>query len=213
MEFSSYWKQHYIHLVGLNVNRRHPATDELCQAQLRGRLERAIGIAERLEKRGVADSLAGAQRIAAGATLSRNHFAAYLIEQGVVGTRVQAFKKYLGGRDGSDARQHWASMDLVIEAIRSDGGTAVLAHPAKYRMTRTRLGRLTSEFAELGGNGLEVVSGKQHPDTTRSLVQLANTNGLAGSIGSDFHRSGEPWAALGQCGSLPAGVMPVWDDW
>ena len=93
------------------------------------------------------------------------------------------------------------------------GGTAVLAHPAQYKMTNAKLGNLADEFVQAGGTALEVVSGKQAPDLTRRLGELANAKHLLGSSGSDFHRPGLAWSELGQQSALPADVRPVWDAW
>ena len=46
-------------------------------------------------------------------------------------------------------------MKTAIECIKNAGGIAVLAHPAAYKYTNTKLNGLLKEFKELGGQGIE----------------------------------------------------------
>ena len=64
-------------------------------------------------------------------------------------------------------------MRTVNGWIREAGGVSVLAHPARYRLNRNKLLRLVREFCEVGGEAIEVISGKQDPATTRQLAEIA----------------------------------------
>jgi predicted metal-dependent phosphoesterase TrpH len=85
-----------------------------------------------------------------------------------------------------------------------------LAHPLKYKLTRTRLRRLLKSFVKRGGGGLEVISGQQQAFETRDMAMLANEFGLLASCGSDFHEPGKRWAELGRVTPLPEVCEPVW---
>ena len=74
--------------------------------------------------------------------------------------------------------------------ITGAGGNAVLAHPLKYKMTRMKLRRLIADFLAAGGGALEVYSGRQSPEQTADLCNLAALYGVPVSAGSDFHA---PW--------------------
>jgi hypothetical protein len=211
VEFSTWHRRHGIHVVGLNVALDSAAMHTALSTQRDARNERAARIAARLHKLGFADALAGAARHAGGALLGRPHFAAWLVAIGACRDAEQAFKKYLGR--GGGPIDTWPALDTVIGWIRAAGGDAVLAHPAKYGLTRQRLDRLAGAFAAAGGQALEVVSGTQTPDLTRDLAALAVRHGLAASVGSDFHQPGQPWAQLGRVAALPAGCAPVWERW
>lgn len=211
IEFSTHHARTGVHVVGLNVDLDGDAMRGALAAQRAARTQRAGRIAERLEKRGIADALAGAERHAGSALVGRPHFAAYLVEIGACTSAEQAFKKYLGR--GGGVIDSWPPLEAVVGWIRDAGGDAVLAHPAKYGLTRRRLSRLTQAFRKAGGSALEVVSGGQHPELTHELAALAAHHGLAASTGSDFHRPGQPWAQLGRHPSLPAGCLPVWERW
>lgn len=210
IELSSRWFNSGVHVVGLNVDRGNGHMAEGIKEQARARLDRAAAIAERLRKRGVDGSLEGALALADGDFVGRPHFAEFLVQRGVVDSQANAFKKYLGDGKAGDVRQHWPELSQVIDWIRSAGGVAVLAHPLKYRLTRSKLKRLIGGFVAAGGEGLEVVSGQQSPQHTDQMGRICRELGLLASCGSDFHRPGLPWSELGSAVALPHGVTPVW---
>jgi predicted metal-dependent phosphoesterase TrpH len=89
----------------------------------------------------------------------------------------------------------------------------VLAHPSKYKMTRTKLTELIGDFKNAGGEAMEVVSGLQIPSLTRDLAKLCTQFSLLASCGSDFHSPDKKWAALGLISNLPETCNPIWDRW
>jgi predicted metal-dependent phosphoesterase TrpH len=58
---------------------------------------------------------------------------------------------------------------------------------------------------------MEVVSGQQTADHTRSMAELCRHLDLLASCGSDFHGPETHWAELGRFQPLPADLTPVWD--
>jgi len=213
IEFSTTWRTIGVHILGLNIDIASDAILTATAHQGQARLRRAEQIAERLERCGVRDSLAGAMAIAGDSAVGRPHFARHLVATEVVKDTAQAFKKYLGAGKAGDVKQHWAPLAQIIEWVRDSGGTAVLAHPGKYGLTLTRRLALVKEFRHLGGQGIEVISGLQDPTLTQSLAEAATTHDLLAACGSDFHRPGQPWAALGMTLTLPQQCRPVWDAW
>jgi predicted metal-dependent phosphoesterase TrpH len=174
---------------------------------------RAKEIAERLEKAGISDAYAGALRYSNGTLVSRTHFARYLVEQGVVSDERKVFKHYLvKGKPGFVPGQ-WAELGQALDWIHGAGGVAVVAHPARYNMTRSKLRRLFSEFVELGGEAIEVVSGSHSRDDYYTMAKHACDFGLQASAGSDFHSPDNPWIEFGKLPLLPDNCRPVWSDW
>lgn len=213
IEFSACWGQRQVHILGLGLD---PGSAELQRAvALRASLRetRARAIAERLEKRGFAGALNGAKTLAGDGVLGRPHFARWLVERGYVADAAQAFKRYLGAGKIGDVAVEWPQMAETIASIHVAGGVAVLAHPLKYSLTRSRLKALLLDFAQAGGRGVELVCGLQNPMQTRDLARLLESleldSPLLCSVGSDFHQPGQPWRELGRA-RLPEGVEPVW---
>ncbi len=213
IEFSTTWSGRGVHIVGLNVDPDHPALLRGVEQQQRARDERAREIGRRLARLGIDDPYPAVKRIAGDAVIGRPHFAAYLVEQGVVKDVATAFRKHLGPGKRGDVRTGWAGLEQVIAWIHSAGGVAVLAHPAKYKMTMTKLQSLATDFVTAGGDGIEVVCGQQTADVTRKMSGIANDFDLAASIGSDFHHPAQAWSRPGACGRLPRGLHPVWESW
>ena len=211
IELSTQWGSSGIHVLGLNVDPDSDAIKTAARVQSDTRLERAGRIAENLRKKGIEDTFEGARKLSVGGYIGRPHFAQHLINIGKVDSMHMAFKKYMGDGKAGDVKKHWAELPQIIQWIRDANGVAVLAHPMKYKLTRTRLKRLLDSFIEAGGQGMEVVSGQQTTQQTRDMAQLCEQKKLLASCGSDFHMPGKSWAELGVFAPLPANVQPVWE--
>jgi len=125
----------------------------------------------------------------------------------------RTFKRYLGAGKVGDVKQHWPEIGDVVEMIVDAGGVAVLAHPMKYKITRTKLRRLIEDFCDAGGRAIEIISGAQKPHETADMLRLAERYELLSSCGSDFHAPGMKWAELGQMAAMPKQANPVWQFW
>ena len=103
-------------------------------------------------------------------------------------------------------------MEQAIAWITGSGGIAVVAHPLRYKLTANWLNRVLAAFKEAGGEGLEVVCGRNTPDDNARSALFARKHGLLASQGSDFHEPGK-WVELGKLAQLPDGMVPVWQQW
>jgi predicted metal-dependent phosphoesterase TrpH len=213
VEFSTFWRKIGVHVVGLNIDPRAASIAEGVTRQQGIRYERAGRIASSLEKLGVPAPLEGARKNATGSYIGRPHFARYLVECGYVASEAKAFKKYLGAGKIGDVKHLWPAMDLIIEWIKDAGGIAVLAHPLKYKLTRSKLHELCRDFKAAGGQAIEVVSGAQAAADTAWLSSICREANFLASCGSDFHRPDQSWASLGRFPAIPSNCTPVWDSW
>lgn len=213
VEISVTWRSQTVHVVGLGID---PADSRLAHglALLRdGRAERAGRIAAQLEKAGIKGSLEGAYAHARNERLiGRTHFARFLVERGYVKDVKTVFKKYLvKGRPGYVPHQ-WAGLDEAIGWIRASGGTAVLAHPGRYKLSKSALGDLLTDFRMLGGGAIEVVTGNHTVEQAMLFAFEAKRFDLLASAGSDYHGPGESHFDLGRLPQLPNVCRPVWED-
>jgi len=213
IELSTSWKNLNVHIVGLNVDPNSRAMREATDRQTHARNLRAKLISDALQRKGIANALEGALQLAGNSQIGRPHFAQHLVNSGVCPNLNKAYKQYLGAGKIGDIKNLWADMETVIRWILDAGGVAVLAHPAKYKLTRTRLKSLVAEFTLQGGQALEVISGSQRQDITGMLASLAEEFALLSSCGSDFHTPENSWAELGKSPPLPANCLPVWERW
>ncbi len=213
IEFSSQWEKTGIHIVGLNIDLESDAIKEGVNYQTRARRARAMRIAEKLGKLGIENVWENVEAIAGNSVIGRPHFAQFLVESGTCTSIRQAFSSYLGAGKTGDVKQFWAPYEKIIEWIRGAGGIAVLAHPEKYKLTRTKLSALLDDFQDAGGEAMEVITGKQSKDITQKLSRLCSQKNLLASVGSDFHQPGQSWSELGQIPALPEECKAVWDRW
>jgi predicted metal-dependent phosphoesterase TrpH len=207
IEMSCQWSNATIHVLGLDVDVEHETLQAALSTLHTARQERAVIIARKLEKAGMPGALEGALSEAGRSQLGRPHFAAWMVAQGHVADTNGAFDKYLGAGKMGDVKACWPTLEEVVGWITDSGGSAVLAHPMKYRFTRTKLRRLLTAFINCGGTALEVFSGRQRPDQTQDLNKLAIEFDLQVSAGSDFHRQFDYGPKLGvDSDRLPVGA-------
>ncbi len=219
VEVSVSWRSHTLHVLGLNIDPAYAPLAEGLQTIRRGRMARAVLMAESLSRSGIGGVLEGANRYASNPEIiGRTHFARYLVEAGYSKDVRSVFRNYLvKGKPGYVPHQ-WAPLPDAIEWIAGSGGVAVLAHPGRYTVGRTKMGgttlrELLREFAELGGIGIEVVSSSHTPEQFALFARYATEFGLLSSCGSDFHGPGESFFDLGRLPDFPLDCRPVWGAW
>ena len=212
VELSATWAGRGIHIVGLNVDLESADLREALRRQQSARRRRAVIIAERLERRGLDVDLDAICRGTDAHSIGRPHFANALVATGQVKDVKTAFRKFLGAGKPGDVKTEWPELDETVLAIRAAGGTAVLAHPAKYRLTRSRLRCLADDFKAAGGDAIELVCGPQEQGLAGRLVELAEDIGFSISLGSDFHAP-LPWSRPGVEADEVRDCTPVWDQW
>ena len=213
VEISVSWATATLHIVGLNFDPRHPQIAGGLQGVRAGRHARAERIAADLERAGIEGALAGAQGYARNADLlSRTHFARHLVERGYVKDTNAAFRRYLTAGKPGYVEHQWATLSQSVGWINAAGGAAVIAHPGRYKLNHREREALLGEFRDLGGAGVEVVTGSHTADQYATWARYAQRHGLKASAGSDFHGPGESYLDLGKLPDLPCGLTPVWGD-
>jgi len=213
VEISVTWGGRTIHIIGLGIDCRNQALRDGVTGLLAYRRRRAEEIGRRLAREGIEGAFEGARAFSNGRLIGRTHFARFLVQQGYASNEREVFKHYLvKGKPGHVAGD-WASLEAAVGWIRGAGGQAVIAHPGRYRFTRARLLRFIGEFRELGGVGIEVVSGNHTRDECLLFARYAQENRLLASVGSDFHGPGNPRTGLGGMAPLPSFCTPIWADW
>jgi len=213
IELSVRWKKYDIHILGLNINPIDPHLKQLIRLQKEHRIERAIAIGECLARCGVENAYQKACEIAGHQRVGRPHFAQVLINEGLVPNMNVAFKRFLGDRQKAYVPTSWISLDEAVQGIMQAGGQAVIAHPLKYKLTRTKLHELIKHFKIAGGVGLEVVSGDMLWTDVHEAAQTCSRFELLASTGSDYHGDKLSRVALGRQKQLPEDCVPIWHQW
>lgn len=213
IEISVTWNRQTVHIVGLGIDPQNRELQQGLEGIMAFRQWRAEEIGRRLAKAGIADAYDHAKSYSNGALISRTHFGRHLVAIGKAKDMRHVFKHYLVAGKPGHVSGEWASLEDAVGWIRSAGGQAVIAHPARYRMTRNKLRKLIRNFEECGGEGIEVVSGSHSRDDAYTMARHARDFGLLASAGSDFHSSEHTWHRMGRLEDLPPGCRPIWQGW
>jgi predicted metal-dependent phosphoesterase TrpH len=216
VEISVTWRTHTVHIVGLGIDPAYPPLADGLRSVRSGRGERARKMSEELAKIGIGGVLQGAYRYAENPNMiGRTHFARYLVETGQCKDVKSVFSRYLVKGKPGYVPHHWAVLADAVNWVRGSGGVAVLAHPGRYMVGRSSMGKKTmheliTDFVECGGQAIEVVSGSHTPEQYAEFARYAEEFNLLCSCGSDFHGPGESYRDVGKMPDFPLGCTPVW---
>ena len=182
-----------VHLLGYLVD---PAYDPLAAELAKARDSRVTRL-ERMVALLAADGIpltyaAVLAQVPPGATPGRPHIADALVAAGVVGSRDEAFERWL--HDDSPYYVHHYAPDPLraVELVRAAGGVAVLAHPfAATRGAVILADEVISHLADAGLGGIEA-DHPDHDEAARARARaLATRLGLFVTGSSDYHGSGK----------------------
>ncbi len=211
VEISVTWCEQTLHIVGLGIDHKNTElVDGLYQTRY-GRSNRAKAIAEQLDQIGIKNAYEGALQFVGNPELiSRTHFARFLVESGVCKDTNEVFANYLIEGKPGFVPHVWANLNDAVTWIRQAGGLAIIAHPGRYNYTSLQLTQLYEQFKDMGGQGIEVVTGSHTPDEYKTFAKVALQYGFLASRGSDFHDPEESHIDLGKLPDLPSQLRPVW---
>lgn len=213
VEVSVSWEATTIHIVGLGFNPNDAVLKQGLESIRQERIRRAKKIAEKLEKCGIPNVWQEVTEEAGFESVTRTHFARYLVDNGHAKDMQQAFKRWLGRKGKAFVSGHWVTLSEALQWIHNAGGVSVIAHPIRYKMTNAKMEKLIKEFKQHGGTGIEVVASRYTVQDKAYVASLARRYDLLASVGSDFHSPGNPYIELGQNLELPIDCRPLWEDW
>jgi len=214
VEISVTWGGQTVHIVGLQIDETNNELVKGLEITRGGRKDRAAEMAMQLEQVGIPNAFEGALKFAGNPDLvGRTHFARYLVETGNSASVPEVFKNYLiKGKPGFVSHQ-WATLAQAVTWIRNAGGTAVVAHPGRYKFNDVAFPEFFNNFKDLGGEAIEVVTGSHTVEQYAVFAKVAQRYGFKVSRGSDFHCPRESRVDIGTLPPCPAGLQPVWRDW
>lgn len=95
--------------------------------------------------------------------------------------------------------------------VKSEGGTASLAHPGRYNLKEGwMIDELLTAFQGAGGEAIDVASGSQTRDDDALFAAKAKQYGFLASTGSDWHSPRSPRPTPGSQPQVPADLTPIW---
>ena len=211
VEISVTWSSQTVHIVGLGIDHSNTTLIEGLYQTRNGRSNRAKAISAQLDQIGIKNAYEGALQFVGNPELiSRTHFARFLVDSGVCKDTNEVFANYLiEGKPGYVGHE-WANLTDAVNWITQAGGIAVIAHPGRYNYTSLQLNELYGQFKDMGGRGIEVVTGSHTKDEYKTFAKVALQHGFLASRGSDFHSPTESHVDLGTLPDLPSQLQPVW---
>ena len=96
IEFSTEYEKKDVHIVGLYISYNAPVFREQLDAFVNSRVNRNIKMCRNLQSAGIDITFDKLQARNPGAVITRAHYASYLLEDGYVKSRQDAFSQYLG---------------------------------------------------------------------------------------------------------------------
>jgi 3',5'-nucleoside bisphosphate phosphatase len=187
-----------MHLLAYGFEEREPALQAMLAEVIGHRGERNPKILEKLAEAGLPLTMDEVRAQATSDVIARPHIARAMVKRGYVADTRTAFQLYL--RDGGPAFVAAESVEPteVIAVVRAAGGVAVVAHPRQLRVeTPDGYRALFRELAAAGLGGVEVQHPSQSYGERTFYAEIARTNDLVESGGSDFHGEAKPDIRLG----------------
>lgn len=197
VEVSTHWDKVEVHIVGLFVDHHNKEFLEFLRKQRDSRIERNIKVCENFTNIGIPISYETMLENYPDAVITRAHFADYLVKNGYVGDRNEAFDRYLNPGKPAYVKRNKVDPKEAIKYIHKAGGIAILAHPILYHLGNESLEKLISKLKEAGLDGIEALYSTYKAADERQIKELANKYDLLLSGGSDYHGDNKPHISLG----------------
>jgi len=210
VEISALWRNMTIHIVGLGIDINNDILQKGLNYNQRLREERAEKIALGLRRAGITDALEKTQNLSKTDMLTRTHFAQMLIREGYCKDMRSVFRRFLTGKKPGASRVEWRSFDEVVGWIHAAGGLAVIAHPFRYRMTQTKIKNMLTDFKEVLGDGIEVITATSTDEEITLSNKWAKKYKLLSSCGSDYHGWPNQRIQIGCLRDLPNPDNAIW---
>ena len=203
IELSVDYRGYGVHILGYFIDPDSQALNKLLDWVVRERERRNGEIAAAMAADGLPVSMEYMHSRFPDAIVGRPHFAAVLVENGLVDSVAEGFKKYLSSGGRYYRKRQYIPMDMAFETLRLSGAKAVFAHPLQYRFSHEELLELTEKLVEEGIAGMECIYSTYTPEQSEYLKEIAGKYGLCITGGSDFHGSGKPHIQIGSgCGDM-----------
>ncbi len=199
IEFSTKYEKQDVHIVGLYIAYEKEAFQSALGGFVDSRTNRNRKMCENLQGAGIDITYEKLLAMYPDAVITRAHYASYLLENGYVKSRQDAFARYLGDHTKYFVPREKVTPSQAVALILQAGGVPILAHPPLYHMGNDRLETLVSFLKADGLMGIEVFYSTYSNQDVRDMQRLAQKYDLLISGGSDFHGANKPGLDLG-CG-------------
>ncbi len=190
IEITIAWPTGEFHLLGLGLRKKSEELKNVIEYVTRERHERNLQIVKKMNEDGYNFTLEQIESSFTASQIGRPHFADFLVQQGIVRNRQEAFDRFFANGQRWYASHNGENLETAVEAIKTSGGVPVLAHPMSLYVGMSNLEEVIASIHKSGVEGLEAY----HPGARRSqcyrLNEIAEKLGMFVTAGSDFHGKG-----------------------
>ncbi len=206
VEISSWDRSKELHIVGLFIDPHNEALVSFLEKMREERFLRNRLIIHKLKTLGYSITDDEVAVVAGGESIGRPHIAQVLVEKGYFEDIQSVFDTLLKrGKRGYIAR-NLKRPAVICQLIHDAGGAAIWAHPVsgQHSGERAYVKKMLKGLIPAGIDGVETFYTTFNRNQTALLEELAETNNLLKSGGSDFHGSTRPFTKLGTGGGCLA---------
>jgi len=171
-----------VHMLGYFIDTDSPSLAGHLNTFRNARRMRAEKIVAKLKKMGLELDMDAVLEKAGGAAIGRPHIAEALVDEGLVMSYEEVFRKYIGYGGPAYEAKYVISPAKAVDLIHAAGGAAVIAHPGVHLQEST-----VEKILECGVDGIETRHPKHTPEAAARLGALAAKLGLVETGGSDYH--------------------------
>jgi len=186
-----------LHILGLNVDYKSKGFLRIVEECQRSRENRNLKMIEKIRELGLPLTKEIMRERFGETSVTRAHFARYMMDEGFAGSMAEAFEKYLKPGACCYVPRKKISPEMAVKLILEAKGHPVLAHPMLYHMDEEKLDCTACWLRGLGLQGIEGLYSLNMPEDNEKLAALAVKYGLFLTGGSDFHGSNKPEIDLG----------------
>lgn len=175
------------HLLGLGLQKVSSSLNIILKNVIKNREIRNESIISKMQEDGINISLEEMYTSFPNTIIGRPHFAAKLVEKGVVKIRQQAFDQYLARGRKWYVERIGTNLDEAIVGITESGGLPIIAHPMSLYMSWGKLPEMMQKYYEQGVVGIEAFHPGARVTECLRLEELGRKIGFIITAGSDFH--------------------------
>ena len=177
-------KKRKVHILGYKFSLKGEKIRLLCDEVLRARNSNSLWQIDRIKEAGYKiDLLKILEKINEGGVIYKQHIMEQLINEGYTDEIYSdLYRKLFKGNGIASKDIAYVDVFSAIDAIKKDGGIAVLAHPGQQKLYD-----LIPELVERGLDGIEINHEAHSLEDYKKIVDINRKYGLLLTGGTDFH--------------------------
>ena len=119
-------------------------------------------------------------------TITRSHFASYLVALGKVSSQAEAYSRFIGRKKPCYVPMNTLPTNEVAAVIRRAGGKPFAAHPSSYKMSETNYVQFFTLLHTCGVQGIEAIHSDNSMEEETLFKSIAKNLGMFITGGSGF---------------------------